>query len=354
MTCADQNSLSCRKQRWSGFYSMDGRKRFMILIEYDEGIPTRPHLWPDRKRERVDWVLKKYDVLNERAQWLNDDGIPFLDMLTGTEVFAEAFGCRVHRPEGDMPFALPLVHNGREAAKIQVPELENSTLSLLFEIADEARAAAGPDAVMRLPDIQSPMDIAALIWDKNDFYVAIHEEPEAVRELAGKVCALLTAFLDRWFARYGKDFVAHYPTYYMPNGLTLSEDEVGCVSPAVFRELFLPELSALSERYGGLGMHCCANSRHQWDNFKAIPGLRFLNLCQPGDVVNEAVRFFAEHVAQQPIESLTGGKYFGGRPVWEWPELATDGAHIVLNATPRTNAEAKEVCEKLNKACGRA
>lgn len=354
MAFIDENAVSSRKKRWNAFYALDGRKSFMIVVEYEGGVPARPHLWPSRKRERIEWVLRKYEDLCGRARWLNDDTVPYLDMLTGTEVFAEAFGCRVHRPEDDMPFARPLVRTAAEAARIRVPDLENSSLSLLFEIADEAREKAGGDAVLRLPDIQSPMDIAALIWDKNDFYAALREDPGAVKELAAKVYALLTAFLDKWFARYGRDFVAHFPANYMPQGLTLSEDEVGCVSPAAFREFFLPELSALSLRYGGLGMHCCANSRHQWDNFKALPGLRFLNLCQSGEVVDEAVRFFADFTAQEHFEAFSTGRYFGGRPVWEWPEMVPEGVHMVLNAGPRTREEALEVCEKLNRACGRS
>jgi hypothetical protein len=139
----------------------------------------------------------------------------------------------------------------------------------------------------------------------------------------------------------------------MPGGLTLSEDEIGCVSPVAFREFFLPELAMLSARYGGLGMHCCANSRHQWDNFKRLPGLRLINLCQPGAVLNEAVHFFAGHTAQQHIETPDSGQYFGGRPVWEWPEAAPDGVHMVLTAAAHTKAEAIEICKKLSEACAR-
>lgn len=349
----DRKSIAARKDRWSGFYTMDGRKRFMVAMEVDGESDAQPPLWPGKKRERIDWVLRKYDRLCERAQWLDDDTVPYLDMITGTEIFAEAFGCMVHRPEDGMPFARPLVRNASQAARLRVPNLDGSTLSLLFEIADEARSRAGADAAVKLPDIQSPMDIAALIWDKNDFFAAMIEEPEAVRELAAKVATLLTAFLDRWFSRYGRDFVAHFPYYYMPGGLTLSEDEVGAVSPALFREFFLPELAMLSARYGGLGMHCCANSRHQWDNFKLLPGLRLINLCQPGAVLNEAVQFFAGHTAQQHICTPDSGQYFGGRPVWEWPAAAPESAHVVLTASARAKSEAVEICQRLNEACAR-
>ena len=35
---------------------------------------------------------------------------------------------------------------------------------------------------------------------------------------------LMFEFLDEWFRRYGPSFMAHYPAYYMPNGITMSED----------------------------------------------------------------------------------------------------------------------------------
>jgi hypothetical protein len=357
MTNGQVSSIDARKKRWNDFMVMDGENRFMVVVDFEGNIPPRPPLWPDKKRERIDWVIKRYEDLSQRAQWLNDDMIPHIDMLTGTEIFAEAFGCKVYRPEGEMPFARPLVHNAAEAIKLKIPEVENSSLSQLFEIADGIKAATGGNGVMRLPDIQSPMDIAALIWDKNDFYAALLEEPEAVKELAGKVLSLLTAFLDKWFDRYGHDFIAHFPFYYMASGLTLSEDECGSVSPGIFKEFFLPELSLLSQRYGCLGMHCCADSRHQWDHFLQIPNLKFLNLIQPGEIVNEAVTFFAGHLAQDHSEVVNRSKkerYFKGRPAWEWPKMVPNGVHMVLHAAVSTREEAIDMCNRFNDACGRA
>ena len=66
----------------------------------------------------------------------------------------------------------------------------------------------------------------------------------------------------------------------MPSGITISEDEVGAVSAQMYREFFEDELNEFSERYGGIGVHCCADSAHQWENFKRIKGLKILNLCR--------------------------------------------------------------------------
>jgi len=193
-------------------------------------------------------------------------------------------------------------------------------------------------------DIQSPMDIAALIWDKNDFFIAMLEEPEAVKELADKVSQLFTAFLDAWFARYGREFIAHFPTYYMPDGLTLSEDEVGIVNQECFAEFFLPELTMLSERYGGLGMHCCANSRHQWEQFLRIPGLRVLNLIQPPEVITAAYRYLAPHVAQ-----MHGG-YGQGDP-WSWPAQMPAGARVIYELNAASREEALTLLARMREAC---
>ena len=221
-----------------------------------------------------------------------------------------------------------------------IPDLHAPPLALLFEIADELRHRAGEGALMRLVDIQSPMDIAALIWDKNTFYTALIETPEAVQALAGKVRALLTAFLDAWFARYGYDFIAHYPYYYMPGGMTLSEDEVGAVSSVMFDELFLPELVELSERYGGIGIHCCADSRHQWRGFARIPGLRMLNICQPPEVARDAYAFFAPRCGQFHWSVWDG-------PAWTWPEQWPAGARVVIDIGAETQEEAVELAKKL-------
>jgi len=326
--------IAARKARWERFLVMDGRQAFMHVVDCSEGVPERAWPTPGRYRERVDWGIRSWERRMRDLEWLEDDTVPFLDPYTGTEIFAAALGCTVAYPEDNMPFARPLIDDASHLDRVRVPEISRSSLAVLFDIADEIRKRAGPGAAMRLIDVQSPMDIAALVWDKNTFYTALLETPRAVRELAARAKALLAAFLDCWFDRYGREFVAHYPQYYMPVGLTLSEDEVGSVSPELFQQLFLPELAELSARYGGLGMHCCANARHQWEGFKRIPGLRLINLNQPVAVCEAAFPVFAETCAQMPV----------AEPEWDLskgPGQFPQGAHIVLTSTVKTREEAK-------------
>ena len=340
------SSTEERKQRWQDFLSMDNDTQHIFQINYQPDGQTRPWPWPDNRSDRIEWAWEKYQWHLERMEWLEDDSIPYLDVYTGTEIFAEAFGCDVRRPEDNMPFALPMIRKASEVEQFRVPDLDAPPLAMLFEIADELRRRAGEEALVRLVDIQSPMDIAALIWNKNDLYIAIIETPDAVRELALKVEELLIKFLDAWFSRYGREFIAHFPIYYMPQGITLSEDEVGSVDEEMFLELYLPELAKLSDRYGGIGIHCCADARHQWGNLKQIPNLRLLNLIQPVDELKMAYEFFSDHVPQMH-------SWFGDGPAWTWPEQYPEGARVVMETSATSKDEALELSEKLHIACGR-
>lgn len=337
--------VDARIAQWETFLSEpDAGHVFMIRYEPDTEPP--PLAWRELADERVAWAWRKYERQLARVDWLRDDSLPYLHVQTGTEIFAEAFGCSVHYPDDNMPFALPLVASAQEAAALKVPEVSTSSMAYFFDMVDELVARAGDGALVKLVDIQSPMDIAALIWEKSSFYPALIETPEAVLELAEKVKQFMMDFLDAWFARYGAAFIAHYPDYYMPVGITLSEDEVGAVSAKVYDELFLPELAELSARYGGIGVHCCAHAQHQWDGFKRIPDLRLINLVQPEPVLERAYTAFAD-IPQ--MHSWCGA----GDP-WTWPDRYPDGARVVLQATAKTRDEALMLSDKLWEACGRA
>jgi hypothetical protein len=211
-------------------------------------------------------------------------------------------------------------------------------------MADELRRRAGPEAVMRLVDLQAPVDVAALIWEKSDFFSAMIAAPEAVQELCAKVEQLLTAFLDEWFGRYGRHFVAHYPDYYMDTGVTASVDEAGTVSPAMFAGFFAAQLRRLSQRYGGIGIHCCANARHQWPQFARVPGLRLINLHQPHAVLAAAYAAFGPQVAQLHY----GFEHRG--PVETWPGQHPPGQRVVFDAGADTPDQARQMADRLGAA----
>lgn len=336
---ADMRSIEVRKQRWLDLY--EGKRKHVVEVVYNGDLPKRPFPLAHNLTQRGDWALRNYEIMLDQISWLDTDRIPYLDVYTGTEIFAEAFGCDTYQPEESMPHARYLVENADDALKLRAPELENTTLMRLFEIADRLRREAEPDAIFKIPDIQSAMGITALIWDKTDLMTALVLKPAAVRHLAGEVTKLLIDFFDTWTDRYGGSFIAHYPEYYMPDGITLSEDDVGIVSDGMFRGFYQPELEKLADRYGSLGIHCCADSRHQWDNFASLPGLRVMNLrINDGAQEYESYDVYGRRCVHMNQRVPDG-------PPETWKAHYPENTRAIIRTGVETREEALELCEKL-------
>jgi len=332
--------LSQKRKKWDRFMAGSADVKNMVMISYLNELEAKPFISDGCYMSLSEWIIRKYHIMMDNLDWLDDDTIPYLDMLTGTEIFAEAFGCKVVYPTDSGSFAFPLISDYAEIEKLKIPDLWDTRLSDLFAMGRYLRDKTDKDAIIRLPDIQSPTGIAAMIMKKENFLMGLIEAPEVIRELIYKVRTLLISFLDAWFDEFGKSFVAHYPDYYMEYGLTLSEDEVGSVSADMFEDVFLDELNILSERYGRIGIHCCANSRHQWDNFLKINNLCLLNILQPVETVKEAYRFFENKCAQWH-------SYYGDNPMREWKRELPQNARVVYSLDAKDRSKALRYLEAL-------
>jgi hypothetical protein len=294
------NIIQRRKQNWIDFADTTSKVNRLLVVDCSENIPQRPLLWWENADARVEWAYERYQRQIENLSWLHDNTVPSLNMLTGTEIFAEACGCNVHKSLDNPPCAIPFVFDIKDLSKIKIPKLENTKLITLFDMADKLKARAGNDALLGLPDVQTPIDIAALIWEKTDFFATMYDDPEAIKDLCQKIKIFMFEFFDEWFKRYGKEISAHYPDYYMPYGITISEDEIGTVSSDMFVEFFEEELHEISNRYGAIGIHCCADSKHQWENLKKVPNLKILNLCRDAEQTTSSLEIFRNVCGQYP------------------------------------------------------
>ena len=315
-----------------------------------EGAP-----WPGdftiSERPVADWApwhARAYEQRVSLHETLGDDAVPYAKLHTGTELFAAAFGCPVHVFEDSPACALPLVRTAQEADRIETPTLEARPLTRAFEMIDLLRERLGPDAPIAVPDIQSPFDIAALVWRKEDMFLALLEEPDAVKRLVGKCHDLLAGFLAEFLRRLPQGNLCHCPYAWAPPelGCWLSEDEAGSLSAAMFEEFCLPSLRALSEQFGGMFVHCCATADHQYENFRKIPNLRGLN------------RVFQEPGPRPAIEAFSGQTvliqaWTGEAGINEMLEMALPQTRFFFNMSPQPLDEARATLERLREKCPR-
>ncbi len=232
--------------------------------------------------EWVPWVVENYERQVRMLEAVGDDSVPVAKLGTGTQIYAAAFGCRVHRYDDTNPAALPLVRTAEEADEIEAPDIWRSReLSRVFELGSLVRDELGEDAYLGPCDVQSGFDTASLIWNKEHFLMAMMEPDDsaAAKRLVDKCASLLKTFLAELRREFPRLSPCHCPAAWAPPemGPWLSNDECGIMGTAMFEEHALPELIDLSEHFGGLGMHCCADAEHQFASFNAIPNFYAFN-----------------------------------------------------------------------------
>lgn len=305
-------------------------------------------------KEWVPFYLRQYEIMEEYREALDLDFVPFVNLNTNTGIFASAFGCRLHVFTGyETPAcALSAVSTADAADALEVPSLDQSpALARILELGERMRERLGPEAPIGVPDVQSPFDIAALVWQKEEFFAAMVETPDAVKRLVEKCRLLLVAFFTEFRKRFPNVNLSHCPvTGWAPPelGCWLSEDEAGSISADMFEVFALPSLVDLSARFGGMFLHCCAAADHQYSNFARIPNLRGLNRVfqyppGPGPALD---RFSSSTVLIQA--------WLGEREIYTFLDQSRPETRFLFELTPMSIAEAKPVVERVRAACALA
>ncbi len=304
--------------------------------------------------EWVPYYLRQYELMEAYRGALDLDMIPFVNLNTNTGVFASAFGCRFHTfPDHDTPAcALCAVDSADAADALTEPVLEQvPALARIFELGERMRERLGSDVPIGVPDVQSPFDIAALVWRKEDLFAAMVENPDAVKRLVEKCRRLLAAFLSAFVDRFPNANLSHCPvTGWAPPelGCWLSEDEAGSISAGMFEEFVLPSLVELSTRFGGMFLHCCAAADHQYENFGRIPNLRGLN------------RVFQYPPGPGPALDLFSHKavmiqaWLGESEIYTFLDQSRPDTRFLFELTPLPIEDAKPVIDRVRMACDKA
>ncbi|MCY3018549.1 MAG: hypothetical protein NTW87_05900 [Planctomycetota bacterium] len=305
------------------------------------------------KRPVSEWLpyyVRDYQTRVRFSEALEDDSVPYAGVNTNTGIFAAAFGCPIHVYQGQEtnPASRPIVQSAEQADRLPEPSLDSPTLARILELARLLRRELGPGAPIGVPDVQSPFDIAALIWHKEDMFLAMLEAPKSVLRLTEKCSSLLKRFLSEFRKQAGECNLCHCPYAWAPVelGIWLSEDEVGSISRAMFTRFCLPFLSDLSKTFGGLFMHCCANADHQYSGFQKIPNLRGLN------------RVFQQPGPRPAIEAFAGKTvlmqaWMTEEALNEMLDMAKPNSRFLINLDAPSVDEARPLYERLRKRCPR-
>jgi hypothetical protein len=322
-----------------------------IIMDPERGPAPYPGDYAVSDKPLQDWlpyILDDYTAQARLLEKLDHDAVPFAHLTTGTGIFAAAFGCPIHIYPDSPAAARPIVFSPEEADALCVPSLNAPTIARVFEMAELVRRQLGPQVPLGVPDIQSAFDIASLIWNKEDIYIALIQNPDAVKRMVAKCQTLLKQFFDAFKRAFPECNLCHCPNAWAPPelGVWLSEDEAGSMSVPMFEEFCLPNLNDLSDTYGGLFMHCCATADHQYGSFKKIRNLRALNRVFQSPGPRPAIEAFSD-------KTVLMVAWTNEEDVGKILDMALPSTRLLLNMPVQPLDEAQRTYARLRERCPR-
>ncbi|MCS7242623.1 MAG: hypothetical protein N2205_03230 [Candidatus Caldatribacterium sp.] len=212
---------------------------------------------------------------------IQDFDIPAIRTDFGTSIFPSAFGAPVRFEKGRYPWNEPIISDDPTVVyRLTKPSVRDGLLKVVLDFTHFAIQKTNEQLPIKMTDLQGPIDVAYLLWESNNFFLALFEAPKAVHHLLEMITELIIEFVhaQRKAAR-SAEFIPCHLQHYLPwgKGICVSEDLLSILSPDLYREFALPYLNMLADEFGGIFVHSCGNFVHNLKVLLEIRGFQGIN-----------------------------------------------------------------------------
>ena len=193
------------------------------------------------------------------------DVIPAMRPDVGCSCLATAFGAQLYwGDDANQTCGVrePLLREVEEAHELPVPEADAGQLAEgTARVERFAEAGEGLVSVSLL-DMAGGLNVACDLLGGEAMYLAMHDNPEALKCLLDKIQRLFLAAIEAQLAAAGGEegiTTTDFPDYWFPEGRKghVSDDISAAISPDQYRQFCLPVHDQVFARYGGGGIHNC-------------------------------------------------------------------------------------------------
>ena len=195
-----------------------------------------------------------------------------------THTMALAFGCKAVFTSEGKEWMSPLISDPEQVGNLEIPsEWSGRTGQILTRMGEMIQELPG-DTLIRLPDIQSPLGVAELMWDQS-FYLALLTDPEAVHQLLEKITLFTISYITEIKKVLGNRYnpACHPQVWSPPEGYYVSDDVNSMLSPEQHMEFSIHYINRISSELGPLFYHSCTWTEPYLENIEKLEGVRAIN-----------------------------------------------------------------------------
>jgi hypothetical protein len=261
--------LERRKERLRRFWQGESLgRRPLSFIPYDM-TPRQTFDEEEQFRRAAPYIL--------RIMELPGDTVPVFWPDMGTIALASVFGGTLLREaESNLNWIEPIFSSLDEAQSLEMPDALSGQVKVEFDRCRRWRDLTDGRWPVSPPDMQGPVSMASMLVDQSQLIVGMFEKPDVVRRILRICTDVILNVLERYAEEFGET-LAHstWPHVWFPReyGTMLTQDSIPSLSPALYRDFELPLVKELSEKTGGLYIHCCGSFEYALDGLREVPNI---------------------------------------------------------------------------------
>ena len=238
--------------------------------------------WFGRSINRARWDWTPQETLNIEPWFWN------------THTLALAMGCSSHRTSEDKEWVDPLILDPAQVNDLEVPDPLDGRTGEIIETIQELMIDLPEGTQIRLPDIQSPLGVAELMWHPDHFYLALLTHPKEVHLLLDKISKFTISYIQEIQAILGNRLnPACFPEIWSdPAGYYIADDTNSLVSPEMHLDFSVRYINQITEACGPVHYHSCTWKKPYFDNIRKLKNIKAVNWAvntsdDPADIIKE-------------------------------------------------------------------
>ncbi len=271
-------------------------ERVFLPINFLRRSFSCPTVSPDDVTE--DRLMTEYEYCLRNPSVSCDDFIPFSAPWRGIPWLEAACGCTVRHAEGSLAPA-HFVEAPEQLADLPIPAT-NGWLDCMQRATARLQTQQPSDCWISPSILRGPSDVLAAMRGMKDFYLDLHDNPQAIVDAAARVNDLLIKALDMHYSTIGPKLggYGHIYGYWAPGKtIVIQEDVMGMCSPDMYRDLFMENNGEVVRHLGKhVIFHLHTTGYRHYKHVLNIPGIAGLEMALEsiGPTALELVPVFRE------------------------------------------------------------
>ncbi len=210
--------------------------------------------------------------------WTPNQCVNIEPYFWNTHTIPLTFGCKPVFTSERKEWIQKIISSPEQVQDIQVPDVYTGRTGEILNIALKLVDDLPEDYQIRLPDIQSPLGVAELMWD-DSFYMALLTNPDEIHQLLEKISRFIVSYVNEIKKILGKRYnpSCHPQIWSDSDGYYISDDVNSMVSPEMHDEYSIQYINRLTEELGPVHYHSCTWTDQYLDNIDKIKNKKAVN-----------------------------------------------------------------------------